>query len=84
MYTYFKITKDEKRLVKKIYDMFLYKENFSHIKLVFYTWLVDNYNEIYITKENGKNGNWNYILVDNRNPYTDKHIVDIKSVLDTN
>jgi hypothetical protein len=59
METCWKITKNDKKHFKDIYNMFFYNENVFHIKMVFDTWLDNDTNEIYITKNGNK---WKYIL----------------------
>ena len=77
-----KITQKEKRLVKKIHQLYLPQENFSFIKLTFYTWLTDDFSIIYLNKNPDKT--WNYVLADARNPYTNRIIVDMSILLNSN
>lgn len=54
-----RITQHDKHLFNQIYKMFLYNENYGHVKFAFQTWLDDDINQIYIVKRNNK---WTYVL----------------------
>ena len=77
-----KITKNEKKFVKKIHEIYLPQENYSFIKVAFYTWLTDNICIIYLNKNS--DNTWNYVFASENNPYTDRIIINMSTLLNSN